>query len=140
MGIINALMSLVSKWFNEPCLTNSNALKKWYVWLSGSKTGMTRAKNKLTPSKIKNAIDKRIKLLSKRSEFLNLLKSKSGLRKFIFLNLKIENVIIKFKIEKIKTFVLLIALNKDKISIFKITRAKNERKNIKKVLKIDDKK
>ena len=76
---------------------------------------------------------KRIKALSKNKEFVNLLKSKFGFKRFAFLNLnKIIDNINKIKF-KIIMFVSLIALNNDKISKFKMINAKKAMKITKKL-------
>ena len=97
---------------------------KWYVWLSGSSGGIIVPKNAETNSINKNANNKIIKLLSNKSAFLSLLKLKLIFSGFVFLKTKNNMLIIKFKIVKIMTLNSLIALNKDKISIFSTIRAK----------------
>ena len=98
---------------------------------------MTVAKNSETTSIEQNDSDKIIRLLSSNNEFFNLLKSKFGIKNFDFLNLKNADEIIKFIKEKIRALISLIALNKDKISIFKIISAKKAINIIKKLLKIE---
>ena len=133
MGIMSALISLVSKWRRFWFLTNSKEIKKWYVWLSGSAAGVIIAKNKVEKiSTIKDA-KSNVKDLSNRIEFINLFISKFGFRNLPFLNLKKEKLKIKFKNEKINKFCPFIALKKDKISIFKTIKAKYAIKIIKKL-------
>ena len=130
-------MSFVSKWARDFCDINSYALKKWYVWLSGSSAGIISDKNKETKIKDKNPNPKKIKLLSNKKEFFNLIKSIFGFINFVFLNLKKAKDNKKFKIEKTKTLVSFIALNKDKTSMFKITNAKKAINTTKKLLTIE---
>lgn len=80
MGIIRALMSFVSKcrrfWF----FINSQALKKWYVWLSGSIAGIIRAKKKVENIKSIKEPNNKINDLSNKRALINLLISKLGFR------------------------------------------------------------
>ena len=140
--MISALMSPVIIWEKFFCSINSTALIKWYVWLSGSSAGITRAKNKVVEIKIKNPKERTISDLSSLKafnkglvDFKLKLKGKSDCNLFLFLN-KIKAVIKVSTKVKIKILFEVIALNKDKISKFRIISAKNrtktEQKNVKK--------
>ena len=136
---MSALISFVSKWERFFWDTNSTALKKWYVWLSGSNGGIIIARKNVTIIKNKNAILKTIKDLSNKSAFFNLLKFIEFLKFKIgnFLFFQKKSKIISSKMFKKITFFASIKLNKDKISIFKIISAKKAMKIIKPLSNIE---
>ena len=132
MGMINARISFVSKWARFLFEANSTALKKWYVWLSGSKGGITSARNNVIIINIKKDKVRIIKDLSSIRAFFNLLKLIEFFMfkfwKFIFFQRRI-NIIISPKFIKIMFFAS-IELKRDKISILKIIIPKNTGKII----------
>ena len=65
-----------------------------------------------------------MRLLSSKSAFFNFLKSNFGFTIVPFVFLKTIKAIVAFNKPKIGIVIIFIALNKDRISIFKITSAK----------------
>ena len=134
MGIIKALTSFVSKWLREWFSINFITLKKWYVWLSGSRGGIKYPKIKVIKINDKKARKRINKELSNLKQFLILLKLSFGFKKVAFLTLNKNIEKIRKITSKNKTQPFEIELKRDKISKFKTQKAKKLIKIIKTLL------